>query len=359
MKFLKAFLLFILFAIAAGNASAQKFLWEVDFDYRFDNREYSGSRLAKSETLFGVRLMPLVGMGWGNGNSVIIGGDFMTDFGSSSFSTRPSFLIYYNYNSDKYSVYAGVFPRNRMMGEYSNAFFSDAVQFYDGSLDGMLLQYRGARGYVELGCDWNGKYDVGQREKFMIFSSGRIQFGAFYAGYNGSMYHYSVSPEHNGVVDNMLTYPFIGADFTGRWGFRRLYVQAGWLQAFQNDRLYVGKYVRPGGFQGEVCVERWGLGIYNSIYIGKNIMPYYTPVIDGQPEYGAGLYCGELFYRTDSGIYNRGELYWDIISKPDVKIRISAINHFDGRVSVWQQMVTIRINLSDRMFRKNRKPATN
>jgi len=219
-------------------------------------------------------------------------------------------------------------------------------------------QYTGSHGYVELVLDWNSMLVGDQREKFSIFSAGRLNYGAFYGGYNARMYHHAGSETVRGVVDNILIYPFAGADFTHYLPqFSALYFQVGWLQTFQNDRAYVGRYVTPGGIQLEARVERWGFGIYNSLYLGGNLMPYYESTVAGQPAYGQGLYTGEPFYRTDKGIYDRLEIYWTHKFLSDIALTVSAVQHYDGDGWGWQQKLELQIYLSDRMFRNFRKPS--
>jgi len=330
------------------DASAQRFLWNARFDSQFDNREYK-SEINWPQTLFGARLTPEIGIGWGNGNGMMIGVDLMADFGAKTFNTDPELLFYYQYDSKRFKAYAGVFPRHKLMGGYSNAFFSDSVRFYDANLDGLLLQYVGGRGYVEVACDWNSMLSQTTREKFMLFSSGRVNTPVFYAGYNVSMYHHAGTVDEDGVVDNVLLNPYIGVDLTRKLPLDSLYLQAGWMQAFQNDRKYVGEYVSPHGVQIELRVEKWKFGVFNTAYIGKNLMPYYdAPYFD----YGHGLYFGEPFYRTNSNIYDRLELYWHPIRKESMNLRVASIHHYDGKKWGWQQMVTFWVNINEKMFRK-------
>lgn len=352
MKSYRLFLLTAVLLFSSLSLSAQEFLWGVDFDYRFDNREYSDLKVAESETLFGARVVPQVGLGWGNGNAIMVGVDVQADFGHRPFYTDPGVVVYFSWNSPKYGVYAGVFPRNKMIGEYSNAFFSDSVRFYDSNLDGLLLQLKGKRGYMEWGCDWNSMYSADRREKFMLFSAARINQGIGYAGYNLNMYHHAGSYTEKGVVDNVLIFPHLGIDLSNRYGFRRFYVQAGWLQAFQNDRTFIGEYVTPGGAQIDLRVERWGFGIFNSLYLGQNLMPYYKSTVPGQLDYEYGLYYGDPYFRTTSGIYNRVELYWELKTKFNVNARVASVHHYDGRNWGWQQVVALQVILNKDLFRK-------
>lgn len=338
------------------DAAGQQFLWNADFDFRFDNREYDAMATARSETIFGVRLTPEVGLGWGRGNAVMVGLDLFSDFGTTTDISR-QMIVYYRYRDDRFDVHFGRFPRRHLMGDYEKAFFSDWIDFYDSNIDGLMANWRGRHGYVELAFDWNGKIGAGQREKFMIFSSGRLNYGAFYGGYNANMYHYSCSLEEPGVVDNILIYPFAGADFrTVLPAFSKLFLQVGWLQSFQRDRLYVGRFVNPGGMQIELGIERWGFGIDNTLYLGSGLMPYYGSVVEGQPAYGAELYPGELFYRTTAGVYNRLEIYWRYCFPSGVAFKVASVHHYDGHGWGWQQRIELQVPLSDKMFRKHPRP---
>lgn len=345
------------FLLCSATASAQRFLWNVDFDFKFDNKEYADVEHDASVTNFTARLTSQIGLGWGRGNALMVGVDFLNDMGRNTYVAR-EMIVYYKYQDDRFGVYFGRFPRRNLIGTYSNAFFSDYISYYDSNLDGLMGQYTGSHGYVELVLDWNSMLVGDQREKFSIFSAGRLNYGAFYGGYNARMYHHAGSETVRGVVDNILIYPFAGVDFTHYLPqFSALYFQVGWLQTFQNDRAYVGRYVTPGGIQLEARVERWGFGIYNSLYLGGNLMPYYESTVAGQPAYGQGLYTGEPFYRTDKGIYDRLEIYWTHKFLSDIALTVSAVQHYDGDGWGWQQKLELQIYLSDRMFRNFRKPS--
>lgn len=351
---LRFILLFTLLLVFAWDASAQKFVWEAGFKFKFDNREYGNDQLDESATYFGARLTPQVGLGWGSGNALMLGADLMADFGSPSFTTPVDVIFYYRHLDSKYGVYAGRFPRKYSIGNYSNAFFSEYVSFYDSNFDGLLAYYKGGKGYVEFICDWNSMYADNRREKFGIYSAGQLNLGMFYGGYNISLFHHAGSAVERGVVDNILLYPFVGVDFAPKTKFTSLYLQVGWLQAFQNDRRYIDKYVTPGGIQVDFRIERFGFGIYNSFYSGQGLMPYYKSTVEGQPDYGNGLYSGEPFYRAD--LYNRLEIYWQRNIRRDISVKVSSVHHFAEKKWMWQQILSLQVTLSEDMFK--RKPAS-
>ena len=85
----KTLLSLALLLAATLPGKGQQLRWELNFDTQFDNREYSGSRLDGSQTLFGARLTPVVGMGWEGKHSVMIGVDLQADFGQRASSQTP------------------------------------------------------------------------------------------------------------------------------------------------------------------------------------------------------------------------------------------------------------------------------
>ncbi len=347
----RLFLTFAALSVFAA-AYAQRVEWSVGFDTRFDNREYAGSRLATSQTLFASRLSPSVGLGWGSGSTLWAGADLQLDFGAAElFSTPPRIVMYYQYDSPKYKAVAGVFPRTRMSGYYSSAFFSDSVRFYDNNLEGFLLQYEGEDGSVELGLDWDGMYSADRRESFRIFSAGRGRLGHLYGGYAFSMYHLASCHSVHGVVDNILLNPYVGFDFTGMVPVEAFRLQAGWLQAFQRDRVNENKFVFPYGGVIDLVLENWGFGVSNSLYIGGDQMPYYN-------RYSSRLYSGNPFFRTSDGVYNRTELYWNLSDKIScrygIDLHVGVVLHCDGRAVVSQQVAHLSVRLDRGLFSRRR-----
>lgn len=346
--FLRACLILAATLSLVPKATAQEVVWGGRFDFFFDNREYKSS-INWPQTLFGARISPEIGIRWDDKHSIMAGASMLANFGAKPFETGNEAIAYYKYDTPKFKAFAGVVPRSNIKGDYSGAFFSDSIRYYDPNITGLLLQYEGGRGYFEFGCDWNSMITNTKREKFMLFSAGRLNLGALYGGYHFTMYHHAGSHLIDGVVDNVLIHPFVGTDLTRLTGMDSLTFQVGWINAFQNDRKYVNKYVTPGGAQIELRVEKWKFGIFNTLYIGKNLMPYYMTDIPDL-DYGPGLYWGEPFYRTSS-IYNRAEIYWQAVRNSQFDLRISSVHHYDGDIWGWQQKIQFSVNLSQRRIK--------
>lgn len=330
-------------------------MWNASFDFRFDNREYGdkGEMISPAETLFGAHLSPEIGIGWDNGHSLMTGLTLPADMGSVSFMGQPEWLAYYNYSTKHVNVLAGLIPRSKMIGHYSNAFFSDAVRFNDRVVEGLLLQYKNDHYHTEFGCDWNGKNTDIQREKFMLMLSGRTWKDFSYAGYAFTLYHYAGSNTVRGVVDNGLGSIYLGLDFSEIWYYDQLYIQAAYIQSYHNDRKWGDGPVLPGGYEIEICAEKYDVGIKNTFYKGGNLMPFYdSPHADAEGNaYGSSLYFGDPFYRTGpSGIFNRLELYYQPKLRGGVKLRMTSSHVFDGQRWGWQQIISLRIDIGQDMF---------
>ncbi len=368
---------------ASAETSQHKtyFAYDVNYEMRFDNREFYKSRFSKSMTIFGSRLTPSAGIQIvqrdRTTHRIMTGIDIMKDFGaspvapsvtvpespelSSSLNNKDLFkeltLWYGMKKADRqqsFELYAGIFPRRFMEGRYSQAFFSDSLAFYDNNLEGMLIRYKKRGTFFELGCDWMGKYGDSRREKFMIFSSGEKKMGSMmYLGYSAYMYHFACSREVVGVVDNMLINPYLRFDFSRPFEVDNFTITVGWLQSFQHDRLNVGHYVFPNGAEVVTDLSNWNFGLKNHLFYGTDMMPYYNSKDIGGYKYGSRLYVGDPFFRvfddgtTGYGIYDRLEVYYTPRLGKLLDLKVSALFHFNKGYSGCQQVVSLLFNLQE------------
>lgn len=337
-------------ALYPADSRAQRITVPVSlgFDTWFDNREYK-SELTPDQTLFGLKATPQIGIGWNEEHSIMAGTDIWADFGGHDAKRRSELILYYKYSGERFEAYAGVFPKRSALGDYPAVIFSDSLSYYDSNFEGALFRYHGMRGYVELGCDWKGMIGERERERFQLFSSGKLLIGsgAFNIGYYLSVFHYSHSYSETGVVDNVIMYPYAGVDigyFLGQRAFQVFNLRVGWIEAYQNDRRFDSKAHYHGGFQAELRLQKWGVGIYNTLYAGMNLMPFYD-------RYGTGVYTGEAFYRTENDIYNRLEVYWNAVDRREMKLKVGSVHHYDGRKWGWQQRLTFSIMLDKETLR--------
>lgn len=336
----------ILVLFCALNLQAQEILWNVGMESVFDNREYS-SKFNNSQTIFGAILSPEVGVRWNGAHSLMVDAYVTYEFGSPTkdFKVDPAF--YYNYNKDGFNVSAGIVPFEQIIGSESRAFFSDSVRFFKKTIGGVLLQYVKGKNYVEFYCDWDGRQSETQREKFTVYSSGRITKNVLFATYEFSMHHHAGTADGGGVTDNVWVNPAVGVDLSHKLWLDSLTVSAGYLQSLQNDRTNVGYYVKPKGAEINIRVEKFNFGIYNTLFLGDNMMPYYS-------RHGSSLYWGDSFYSTTHNIYNRAEIYWMPLKRKNFNLKVASIHHYDGRTWSWQQFVKFCVRIDQDIFKKKK-----
>ena len=351
-----------------------KFAYDLNFDMQFDNREFYKSAFTNSMTIFSARLTPAFGVSFqqndGTRHKLMAGIDVMKEFGNSQASNWKIFRevsLYYTLQKKMgktdFELDAGVFPRRFSEGSYSPAFISDSLRFYDNNLEGLLLKFRRPKAYYEIGCDWMGMYDPNARERFMIFSSGEGSVLPFLSlGYAAYLYHFSISGKASGVVDNVLGNAYMRFDLGDITGLQTLSFRLGWIQAMQNDRLFVGKYVFPGGGEFVTEIRNWNVGIRNDLYVGTDLMPYYNRIDDAGDKYGNLLYRGSPFYRVYDdgtqgiGLTDRLEVYYaPKIGNPYLNLKVAALFYFNVRgYCGCRQMVSLNFNLQELLARRRR-----
>lgn len=362
-------LLSLLFAVlmAGGGLRAQELLVGVDFDNRFDNREYAGNEFNVPQTLFSARLTPFVGIEWMEKNRLVVGVEMLRNFGQYNAPRDPFLsdvkpLMYYRFKTPNVQADAGIFDRGELMGDYSAAFFSDSTRFYHNRLSGFLGRYVSTERpgtYIELALDWEGMFSVESREMFRILSAGRYTTRpGFYVGYALSLFHFAGSELNRNVTDNLLLNPHLGWKFNAFFDFD---IRGGLLAAPQRGRSVDNHWRMPCGGQLDIAISRWGVKLENNLYLGQNLQPLRGYV--SNPETGAtyaaeGLYAGKSFYATTKHVYNRTWLGYDRRFFHDtLHVEAGMVFHYDGTGMGTQQVVQLSVNLQRLFDIGPRRPA--
>ena len=362
-------LLSLLFAVlmAGGGLRAQELLVGVDFDNRFDNREYAGNEFNVPQTLFSARLTPFVGIEWMEKNRLVVGVEMLRNFGQYNAPRDPFMsdvkpLMYYRFKTPNVQADAGIFDRGELMGDYSAAFFSDSTRFYHNRLSGFLGRYVSTERpgtYIELALDWEGMFSAESREMFRILSAGRYTTRpGFYVGYALSLFHFAGSELNRNVTDNLLLNPHLGWEFNAFFDFD---IRGGLLAAPQRGRSVDNHWRMPCGGQLDITISRWGVKLENNLYLGQNLQPLRGYV--SNPETGAtyaaeGLYAGESFYATTKHVYNRTWLGYDRRFFHDtLHVEAGMVFHYDGTGMGTQQVVQLSVNLQRLFDIGPRRPA--
>ena len=337
------------------DTKSERLYLDVALDFDFDNTEYSGSGLGSSETLFGISLTPALRYEWNEKHHISIGASAQKWFGSKRFLDNIDLVAYYQYSNEKYGAVAGLFRREKMIGRYSEAFFSSAWLADNRLVQGLALQYHDKVGFAELVADWNGMYSAETREQFRILFSGEGRFAkVVYAGASAAMQHYANRADfsHN-VVDNITINPYIGVDFEAFFDFD---IRLGYLQSLQRDRLSGGGWQTPMGGELFFRMSRWGVFISNNLYIGKNLQPLYHSIGKEGTIYGADLYASDPFYGTTTGIYNRtGIGYERAFWRERIKVKAEMVLKTDGKKLYNQQIISLAVNLAPKLYDRANK----
>ena len=336
-------------------AQSERLYLDVDFDFDFDNTEYTGSGLGASETLFGIALAPALRYEWNEKHSLSAGVNMQKMFGSVRFLDNINLIAYYQFRNENYGAVAGLFRRERLMGRYSEAFFSNAWLAGNRVVQGLALQYSDKIGYAELVADWNGMYSAECREQFRILFSGEGRFAKImYAGASAEMHHYANrSTFQYNVVDDMVINPYLGVAFEAFFDFD---IRLGYLQSLQRDRLTGGGWQTPMGGEFSFRMSRWGVFISNNLYLGKNLLPLYNSVGKEGTIYGADLYASDSFYGTTTGVYNRtGIGYERNFWKERIKVKAEMVLKTDGKRLYNQQIISLGVNIAPKLYDKNRQ----
>jgi hypothetical protein len=356
MNFKKLFLTAVTALCGTLTLSAQSFEWDLRFDTNFDNHEkqqLSYLPTAVSLTMFSSRLMPVVGIGWDDGEAhhrVMAGGSYIHNFNlSPSYTRREELLLYYNYSSPRFSIYAGKFERRRLVGSYPRAIYSGMSNFYDNVVDGFALQHRAPNGRLEAALDWDGMQSGEERESFRVLSAGEtIIPGTSWltAGYGLDWYHLANRVgSTDGVVDHITLNPWVGVTLARivPW-FDLLFAQAGWMGMMDRDRVSGEGWHTPGGVNVDVGFQKWKVGIRNRLYTGGRLMPLWD-------SYGNRLYKGDSFYASVK-TYNYTQIYWRPTIGRGVDLSLELVLHSDGRRVGFEHTAAIGVSLNKDFFKK-------
>ena len=336
-------------------AQNERLYLDTDFDFDFDNTEYSGSGLGTAETLFGVSLAPVLRFEWNEKHNLGVGVNAQKMFGSVRFLDDIDIVAYYQFKGEKYGALAGLFRREKLLGRYSEAFFSNAWLASNRVVQGLALQYSDKIGFAELAVDWNGMYSMECREQFRILFSGEGRFAkVMYAGAAFEMQHYANRADFRyNVVDNIVLNPYVGVDFKAFFDFD---IRLGYLQTYQRDRLRDENAKLPFGAELFFRMSRWGVFISNNLYVGDDLMPLYNAMGKEGTPYGADLYAGDPFYHSDNGIYNRtGVGYERAFCKERIKVKAEMVFKTEGERLYTQQIVALGVNLAPKLYDKANK----
>lgn len=321
-----------------------KFLYNVDFLFFFDNREYDRSPYQRSQTLFGARLSPEIGVGIADStigdHRLMAGCSYIQPIGADYKNAKVLPTLYYQYRKKGFGAYLGLLPFTKMIEDFPDYLMYDSIAYFHPNIQGALFNYRDRRGFVELMCDWRGMWSETTREAFRVTLNGRYEHKWFFVGGRAMMNHLACySPEYKGeqpgVCDDLLGSIYVGFDIGKVTPLDSFVVRANYIVAIQNDRKDKLHYMPQGGLLEIFLRWRW-IGFRNVTYYGDPQMPLY-------PKYHSLLNQGDPFYQAR--FYNRSDIFFYIFNNSFVNCFASANFHYADGVFVTQQQIVAQFSL--------------
>ncbi len=324
-----------------------KFLWGVDANTVFDNRE-GDKTYAPQQTIFFSRISPSFGVQFLGEHKFVVGTHYIQPIGIGY--KNPKFVptAYYNFthseNKRFWDVSFGMIPRRFMSLELPSILYSDSMSYYNPNIRGILLRYNKYK-YdncfrQQLSLDWRSLQSAEQREAFNVNYEFLANLGPFFfLGADAQLNHLAKrnpAPEGEGVNDDMFVQPFVGVDFRNT-PFDVLYFKVGYAASFDRCRA-IGDWEIDKGVQAKLLLYWRRLGLVENLYIGDKQFPLYSM-------YGPLLNMGDPHYQ--SSVYSMTSIYCTIVSNRNVSFFPSLDFHVTKEGVSCYQRVVLRVNVGN------------
>lgn len=333
---------FFCFVVIVCNLSAlqaQEFHWKLGMDYFFDNMEYKKSSYADARTLQGIWLNPLGGMRWDSVHSLYAGVNLLKMPGMKQAVDKVEVTVYYQYENDKVLFRVGAFPREEVLSNYSDFFFSDSVNNFIPLMQGLFWQVGKGDHYLNAWMDWTSYATANTRESFFIGFSGKTTKGLFFADFQSSLFHYAGTyPDQGlyGVSEQIQGLASVGIDYKNENSLKGL-VSAGIFAGIERDRKADVRY-RPVGFTARANAELWGIGTENTFYVGDPRMRFFS-------EQGSDLYWGTPFLQ--GRYYLQNKWYIRLLDTDRVNAQLNCNLHLSEGEWLFQQTLSVAVSIDN------------
>lgn len=325
---IRLLLTFAVLCTAFNNIYAQELEGNLNFHGFADNREYARSKRF-SETIFGLRVTPSVGLLIDSAHRIRLGVNVMHEFGSPKFSNKADIVAYYQYLKKNWNFYMGAFPREGLISDFPRAIMNDTLNYYRPNVEGMLVKYENENWKQVIFIDWTSRQTATARENFIFGFSGRYKKDAFFVSHYAMMLHNAgpgipIPDDH--IQDNGAAMVKAGVDLSHKTFLDSLTISAGGMMSFERTRTQ-GGWQTPKGLVVDLSMEYHRFGITNFFYKGE----------------GHHLIMGDKFYTSKT--YNRTDLTWRPIIYKNLEGKLALSFHFVDGVIDSQQAFGLRYNL--------------
>lgn len=342
------FCTFCLIGVAL-SAKAQKFVYDLDFLFYFDNREYH-SPYSDAQTLLGARLSPEIGVSIDDNTQglhrLMAGAQYCQPLNKNFLDAKLMPTLYYQYKKKGYNLHFGAVPYRKLMHTLPEFYLSDSINYAHPNLYGALVQITGKRGFLELYCDWYGLQSRTTREAFQLMVDGEFRAKVFYAGGYISLTHLAnkAAPEPRlGVCEKFSVNPLVGINLSPITPLDSFTVQAGYIFGYNRERETATQHISHG-VHADIYLQWRFLALRNNFFYGNNFMPFFK-------ELGAEFHRGNPFFQ--SKIYNRTDLIVYLFRKDFVECRFAWNIHYTPNDKIGhQQQIILQFNLGKALPKK-------
>jgi hypothetical protein len=317
------------------------FAYDTDFLLYFDNREYDPASGQTSQTIFGARLAPEIGVQIADSTESVLrlmaGVSYNQPFGADWGEVTVKPTVYYRLLFNKFDINLGLIPYRFLKESLPEYLLSDTISYYNSNLQGALLQYETELGYATLMADWRGMYSYETREAFRVIATGQYKYKWLQVGGYAMLNHLANSTQTEGVYDDIMINPYVNFSIEQFLPPIDLFnIRIGYIGGFQRERATETSY-----FTHAVNLDinfRWKfIGFRQSLYCGNALYPLYekqkTTLNLGDPWYNNKLYS-----RTDIFFYLYNNRFVNCYAS--FNIHLNELGHFNC-----QQQIIAQFNL--------------
>ncbi|OAQ40475.1 hypothetical protein A5893_05880 [Pedobacter psychrophilus] len=297
-----------------------------------DNREYARS-FRYSQTIFGNRISPEVGLKLDSFNRFRIGFNALYEFGSqkNTFIDKIDPVIYYEHEKNNWQFFIGSFPRLNLVDNYPRGLIRDTLNYYRPNIEGMLVKYQTKKFKETVWLDWTSRQTANDKETFLFGFSGKYQPGIFFLSHYAFMFHNAgagIPIPGDFLQDNGGLQAEIGMDLSRKTFLDSLTLSGGVMFSIERTRAISSSFDTPAGFVSNLYASYRKFSVQNTFYAGE----------------GHHIIYGDSFYTSKS--YDRIDLGYTPIKYKNLEGKFVFSYHIvDGALDN-QQAFFLRYNIS-------------
>ncbi|MCF8363297.1 MAG: hypothetical protein K9G70_11825 [Prolixibacteraceae bacterium] len=321
----------LLFYLLPTHLPAQNFEFGLQYDGIGDNREYF-SEYNTPETILGSRLNVNFGTRIDSVHRFRAGLSYFYEYGADLLELKPQPILYYAFDGNRWGFKMGAFMRKGNV-DYPHAIVSERYEYYNPTVDGLLISYNTGKTTMNVFADWVTRQDSVRHEQFMAGFTGRLNLGNFFFEEYWYMFH---DAGRMGFYEGEYIKDYTGALFMAGYDLSSFTplsiftVKTGVLSSAFRDRENGSSFELKYSSYSEVFIDYKGFGVEAFLKYGS--MHNFSH--------------GDNFYNTTEN-YSRVRFYVTPFDFDRVKGRFSWSFHFANDVLDQQQQFSLIYTFSE------------